>query len=1073
MSEDEEIILPCENCKRRTHKTSECPFHIADADLQYLSGPIKYDGGAAVDEEEGFNTELPLNGGDGSSSMISGPPPPPGILSEDAANEKPFQSIVARLDHLKSLTSSGGPARFARNSSTLVQERMRVIFAGLDKLRSSRQSIYPIMRLFIPQADNRKKFQLREAKMAELFVNVLGLPPMAPDALKLKNFKDPKLTSIGGYASSNTGDFSGILGEVLAPRLLNLDRERGKWTVRQVNQWLTDLHTAGGRYGNQRRLHGIETDTSQQQELFQRLVDECTANQIVWISRIICGDMKISVGQDPILKHYHPDAPEAFASNGDLRSVFTNPTLFDSSHRHKFSISIMVPFAPVSAQKFVANGAPSLVWRLWDKFVIEKKLDGERQIVHKRGNEYKFYSRNVKDFTIEHLPPLQTALDEALKDLDECILDGELLSFDNNTGTWVPFGNNRTTASSNTFAMGTLGTLKSQTKVLCYMIFDLLWLKGCKSQPQCQGDISERPLIERKRLLRKVVKDVEKRVQVLDYEEVYQGTESERKQFIATALELAISGGDEGIVIKQSSSTYKFGTRMTEWIKVKPEYATTGAQTIDGVIVGGYYPEGSGWRNKIKTSSSSVGTRPSDFKPSHFLIALPEDDTAARKGGQGGEGSVSSRPIRWKAFCKVGTGYGNDELTRVQAFLQDNWVAVSGDKGGSGIPEWLGGGGNGKMPSWVPKEGVNPDYVVRDPLKSLVVEVKGVELYESKHYATSSKGRTYTVRFPRVEAFRFDKSVIDCDRESLVDKIMGKGGKLINGSALQTDAMMKPGAQLKKKSDSKKKNLKNSFNQVSVPFGAAPRARGVVLIAKDFDPFDGIGEIEADVDIFGGELVWVAAFQDKEWVDAASRLHCPLDLVGSSNKVARLVARLNGIPVKGYKDTVRYCVSPGMSARTQFAVDNDLDVFTSRWLVDSLESRCLPDPVEPEHVLIASKKTKEKLLRTVDEFGDRMSDPIEPKTLAELIRKIIEKEQDAASFVDDCRFENVVGGGKEGGGGEYDASDILERPMKLTSSERLAKALELFTEEERSLMLAKVEEKEDYLNTRVDDEELL
>ena len=41
--------------------------------------------------------------------------------------------------------------------------------------------------------------------------------------------------------SSNTGDFPGILGEVLAPRLLNLDGERGKWKVKEVNKWLTDL----------------------------------------------------------------------------------------------------------------------------------------------------------------------------------------------------------------------------------------------------------------------------------------------------------------------------------------------------------------------------------------------------------------------------------------------------------------------------------------------------------------------------------------------------------------------------------------------------------------------------------------------------------------------------------------------------------------------------------------------------------------------------------------------------------------------------------------------------------------
>lgn len=191
------------------------------------------------------------------------------------------------------------------------------------------QNLFPVFRLYMPQADSeRRNYQLKEAKLADCFIDALGIGAknassgayLNEDARKLKNYKSPVHTrGRGRYASVATGDFAGVLEEVLRERKETLG-PGGKWTIKELNEWFDQLYQAGGRGRHSRGGGGgagSESDKSKQHSLFRRLVEDCNDVEITWVTRIILGDLKVSVKQDTILRWYHPDAEEAFASSGE------------------------------------------------------------------------------------------------------------------------------------------------------------------------------------------------------------------------------------------------------------------------------------------------------------------------------------------------------------------------------------------------------------------------------------------------------------------------------------------------------------------------------------------------------------------------------------------------------------------------------------------------------------------------------------------------------------------------------------------------------------------------------------
>jgi DNA ligase-1 len=110
--------------------------------------------------------------------------------------------------------------------------------------------------------------------------------------------------------------------------------------------------------------------------------------------------------------------------------------------------------------------------------------------------------------------------------------------------------------------------------------FDVLYLDG-ESKMQLQYS-------DRRKLLKKTVDSAKKNdlVKLINQAVVNEPMEIDR--FMASAIE----DGCEGVMIKQLTSTYRAGAREYAWVKLKREYRSELADTLDLVIVGALHGRG-------------------------------------------------------------------------------------------------------------------------------------------------------------------------------------------------------------------------------------------------------------------------------------------------------------------------------------------------------------------------------------------------------------------------------------------------------------------------------------------------
>ena len=151
--------------------------------------------------------------------------------------------------------------------------------------------------------------------------------------------------------------------------------------------------------------------------------------------------------------------------------------------------------------------------------------------------------------------------------------------------------------------------------------------------------------------------------------------------------------------------------------QVKPDYLEQLSDTLDVVILGGYYGKGRG-----------------SGKICHFLCGLAT-----------GKGSYSS-------FCKVSSGLTDNDLKDKIDRLTPYWIPFDKLK----IPKEITLGTNARE---------KPAYLIQ-PQHSLILEIRAAELM-----ATSFFALPYTTRFTRVVRVREDKGVEDCTTQQEVEKL--------------------------------------------------------------------------------------------------------------------------------------------------------------------------------------------------------------------------------------------------------------------------------------------------------------
>ncbi|KAI5710706.1 hypothetical protein M8J75_010903 [Diaphorina citri] len=286
---------------------------------------------------------------------------------------------------------------------------------------------------------------------------------------------------------------------------------------------------------------------------FEQICSQCTSNDLKMIIRLVKHDLRINSGPKHILNAIHPDAYQAFQTSRDLDSVVRKLGLGEdskessgdegdedsSSSKSNIALKLMTPVLPMLAE--ACKSVEQAMKKCPHGMYSEIKYDGERVQVHKKGNEFKYFSRSLKPVLEHKVRHFKDFLPKAFphgKDLKDEFNDA----------------------------------------CVCLFIFDCIYFNG--------ESLLGRPIRERKKILQENMKEIEHHVVLSEMEEIHQPEDLEGMMTKVFRL------GLEGLVLKDIESTYKPGKR--HWLKVKKDYLFGGsmADSADLVVLGAWYGTG-------------------------------------------------------------------------------------------------------------------------------------------------------------------------------------------------------------------------------------------------------------------------------------------------------------------------------------------------------------------------------------------------------------------------------------------------------------------------------------------------
>uniref|UniRef100_A0A0D9ZQC2 DNA ligase IV n=1 Tax=Oryza glumipatula TaxID=40148 RepID=A0A0D9ZQC2_9ORYZ len=231
-----------------------------------------------------------------------------------------------------------------------------------------RDDYFSALRLVLPGLDReRGSYGLKEAALASVLVDALGIAKDSPDAVRLTNWRRG-----GGFR--NAGNFALVAAEVLQRRQ---GMTSGGLTIKEVNDALDRLAATENR--------------SEKASILSSLIKKTNALEMKWLLMIILKDLKLGISEKSVFHEFHPDAEDLFNVTCDLRLVCEK--LNDRSQRHKRQdIEVGKAVRPQLAMR--VNNASSAWKKLHGKQVVaECKFDGDRIQIHKNGEEIHFFSR--------------------------------------------------------------------------------------------------------------------------------------------------------------------------------------------------------------------------------------------------------------------------------------------------------------------------------------------------------------------------------------------------------------------------------------------------------------------------------------------------------------------------------------------------------------------------------------------------------------------------------------------------------------------------------------------------------
>jgi DNA ligase-1 len=371
------------------------------------------------------------------------------------------------------------------------------------------------------------------------------------------------VTAIAGLAPSALGeaydrssDLGRAVAEVLSERPTQPDPDRSPTLVEVASAYAAIEAAPGG---------------ARKGAIFGALLERCEPLTAAYVVKVLTGELRIGLREGLLeaaiaLAFERPlDAVKwAGMLTGDIGRT---ATLAAADQLGDARLALFHPIKFMLASP--AEDATLILGRLGPTVWVEDKYDGIRAQLHRSGDEVRLYSRDLHDIS-EQFPEIVDGGRELAWD---GILDGEILAY--RDSAVLPF----LALQSRLGRKSPSDAIRSDVPVI-YVAFDLLGVGP-------RRDDGTAPVVEP--LLRVALSERRRRLEELGLPLAEEGGRFALSHLVSAdsvaALEAAFDDArgrrNEGLMVKDPSSTYSPGRRGLGWLKMKKALAT-----IDCVVVG-------------------------------------------------------------------------------------------------------------------------------------------------------------------------------------------------------------------------------------------------------------------------------------------------------------------------------------------------------------------------------------------------------------------------------------------------------------------------------------------------------
>src|SRR6187200_1888636 len=312
--------------------------------------------------------------------------------------------------------------------------------------------------------------------------------------------------------------------------------------------------------------------------LVSSLLSDATSRESRYIMKFVMGTLRLGIADYTVMdalalaftgdKSNRKILENAYNVSSDLGTVAKLLATKGLESLRSLQITLYKPIRPMLAER--VRTAEEALERMDGRAAVEYKLDGERIQVHKGKGKVELFSRRLEKIT-DHYHDVA----EAIKSIntEEAILEAEVVAINPLTDEFLPFQE----LMHRRRKYDIKETMENYPVVMNF--FDVLYMDG--------DDKTSLTYLQRRKLIKKIIQGSRNEKIRLVPQIIVEKSEQIDK-FMASAIE----NGCEGLMIKQLKSTYRAGNREFAWVKLKREYRSDLADTLDLVIVGALYGRG-------------------------------------------------------------------------------------------------------------------------------------------------------------------------------------------------------------------------------------------------------------------------------------------------------------------------------------------------------------------------------------------------------------------------------------------------------------------------------------------------